>query len=825
MRRFLTLVCLLCMAIPAGVSISGCTRNPGLNYCNGLGYGAKITDVASITLQPQTAGISLAYGQTSQVTTPTAYSCKNSAISVNSFTYGTNNNQLADISPTGYLCAGTWNRNTGGGIADYTYCTAPDPKPSTSGLPYSIAYITASVGSVTSNPVAVYIHATVTSISLVTTPLSGSTAQGCYSQNEQAQLSAQACYVSNGVQYELCAPSNVTAADYACAGGLAPGVTSVPTCGSSIGTLNFVVGTPSVASIDSTTNVITAKLPGTTAITAGLSQSASSAGYFSTCPPASIKVSLANGSTQGVVTKGVTQNLTTTVTDTKGNTITGLSLAYESTNPIDITATSQGSITTSYPGFASIYATCQPSDCNPSPINEIGLYGTGLSIASKPVGITVPGTTSDYVWFGAPGKSRYFGSIQLLTGNPGSTARLPYVPNSMAMDQQGNSLYFGTLHGLLIYSTSTNSLSTSVSTVPGVVLAVSPDNSKVIVNDQIQGLFYLYYVAAGTMHTYGGMGAAAAWTPDSSTAYIVDSAALGGKHTDRLYVFNTNNIWSTYDISATGGAKNLAVTMPGVGAYLSGNSTISHTWCPATTVGDNSTVQYYPLGDTVNIPTSVLGATPDGEHILGAALNGNSISLSDVGVTIPTTVCPGVAASAPADGGKLTALSTSPATLGSVNLTGVTTATAVNQIVTGSAPASTAVTTAAPIAFVTYTAASTSTTAAQLPFYLSQSSSLGQFGYVTLTGSTSSTPPTAPLAGTFSPDNQYFFVSTAGDNLVHMIKIPTDVSLSDPPTDSQQISPDLPGCDASSDEDCTYTGTAGTTVPATVITVKPRSIT
>ena len=54
MRRFLTLVCLLCLAIPAGISISGCTRNPGANYCNGLGYGMKVTDVAAITLAPAT---------------------------------------------------------------------------------------------------------------------------------------------------------------------------------------------------------------------------------------------------------------------------------------------------------------------------------------------------------------------------------------------------------------------------------------------------------------------------------------------------------------------------------------------------------------------------------------------------------------------------------------------------------------------------------------------------------------------------------------------------------------------------------------------------
>ena len=76
MRRLLTLVSLLSMAIPAGISISGCTRNPAANYCNGLGYGLKITDVASIQLQPQTAGISLAFGQEQQIAGPTAKPAK-----------------------------------------------------------------------------------------------------------------------------------------------------------------------------------------------------------------------------------------------------------------------------------------------------------------------------------------------------------------------------------------------------------------------------------------------------------------------------------------------------------------------------------------------------------------------------------------------------------------------------------------------------------------------------------------------------------------------------------------------------------------------------
>src|SRR5579863_3717310 len=82
MRRFLTLVSLLCLAIPAGISISGCSRNPAGNYCNGLGYGLTTSQVASIVLQPQVTGLSLAYGQTLQTQAPSSFTCKGAAAAV-----------------------------------------------------------------------------------------------------------------------------------------------------------------------------------------------------------------------------------------------------------------------------------------------------------------------------------------------------------------------------------------------------------------------------------------------------------------------------------------------------------------------------------------------------------------------------------------------------------------------------------------------------------------------------------------------------------------------------------------------------------------------
>ncbi len=840
MRRFLTLVCLLGLALPAGISISGCVRNPAGNYCNGLGYGPKDSDIASITLQPQVAGISLAYGQTIQIQSPSAFTCKGNAASIggNSVSYGTTNNQLADVSPGGQLCAGTWNRNTGGGIADYTYCYYPNPLPATKGLPYAVAYITATAYSVTSNPVAVYIHAPVTAISLVTTSLSSSSPQQCFSQNQQAALDSQACYVSNGNQYEFCAPPSVSPANYACTGGLAPGVTSVPLCSASIGTLNYSVSNSSVATFNATTNVITAQQPGTTSITATIAQSASSAGYFSTCPAASIKVTLAGGGTKGVVTQGVSQNLSATVLDSLGNPINGLSLSYESTNPVDISVSGGGAITPAFPGVASIYAVCQPSGCNPAPINEFGLNGTGLSLSSNPVSITVPGATSDFVWFAAPGQSQYFASMELLTGNPGSTVRLPFVPNSMVMDPDGNNLYFGSPRELMIYSTAGNSLTKQDTSAPGVVLAVSPNNDELVINDQVRGLFYLYNTSSGPSSSFGGMGVAAAWTPDSNTLYIVDSAAAGANHTNTLYVYNTNIGWSTYDLTASGGSQNVAVTVPGIGAYLAGFPTVAHTWCPSGTVGNNASIQFYPQSDSVNLATSVLGATTDGAHMLGAALSGSSITLDDIGLSIPpnstfpSALCPETTTGTPPNQVEtMTPLSTNPTLNGTVSLTSVTNATAVNQVVTGTAPTTASITTAAPIAFITYTTPSTATTAAQLPYYLPQASGVGPVGYVKFADASSATPPTAPLVGAFSPDNSIFFVSTAGDNEIHFISIPTSVSIATPPTDSQQYSPALPACTPVSaggnDAGCLYPTAPGanTVVPATVITVKPRSVT
>ncbi|MGO9438838.1 MAG: hypothetical protein ACLPH3_25635 [Terracidiphilus sp.] len=817
MRRYLTLISLLCLTIPAGISITGCTRNPAGNYCNGLGYGIKITQLYSIDLEPRTTGISLAFGQTRQITAPTGETCKGTSVSIASYSYGTTNNQLVDLSPTGNICAGLWNRNSGGGIADYTICNPPSPIPRTGGLPYSTAFITASAESIVSNPVEVYVHAPVSAISLATSGLP--TGQSCASQGTIAQLDSEACFVSGGTQYEFCAPPGTTTP--ACSGGLPPGISSIsalPDCTNAIGVASYNVSTTTVASINSETNQITAELPGTTAITASVAGSGSSAGYFSTCSPQSISVTLANGNTTGTVTQGVQQNLTTTVIDTAGNPITGLTLNYQSTNPLDITAGAGGAISATYPGAASVYAICQPATCNPSPINVVGAgNGTGLSISSNPVNITTPGTASSYMWFSAPGQSQYFVPIELLSGTVGSTVRLPYVPNSMVMDQTGTNLYFGSSHELMVYTTASNGISTQNPNVPGVVLAVAPNNQTLLINDQVRQVFYLATPNGTVNATFGGLGTSAQWTPDSQTLYITDSAAAGPGHTNTLYVYNANTGWTTYDLTASGGAEHLALMIPGVGAYLSGNPTVAHTWCPSGTVGNYASMVFYPQGDSVAEANDVLAATTDGEHILGAAYAGGGVTLNDISAKVPTTTtASGAVTPAPcpvSSAGALTPLMISH-TVNPPQALSIS-ATAVNQIVTSPA-AVTQGSAASPtnLSFITYNGA---TAGAPLPYYTqtSGSSAPGTVGYVTLTGASAIT---APVAGAFSSDGTLFFVSTAGDNLIHYINTSTL-------TDTQQISPNLPACVPGSDPDCTITTPTTSAVPATAIAVKPRSTT
>src|SRR6185312_3142103 len=124
---------------------------------NGGDSGPIVGQITAIRLEPALTGLSLNEGQIGSSPSAQATDCKGNNVGVSDFTYSSSDTSLLDIQPTtGRLCAGVWNRNTGP-VADYTYCTANGRS--------GVAYVYAGLGA-TSNPLAVFVHPSITSIVL-----------------------------------------------------------------------------------------------------------------------------------------------------------------------------------------------------------------------------------------------------------------------------------------------------------------------------------------------------------------------------------------------------------------------------------------------------------------------------------------------------------------------------------------------------------------------------------------------------------------------------------------------------------------------------------
>jgi hypothetical protein len=806
MQRFLTFVVLLLLTVPVGLSIQGCA-NKNSNYCNGSGYGYLKDQPVSISLQPQTTGLSVAFSQTSQLQAPSALNCVGTAASIGTYTYGTTDRTIADVSPTGAVCGGTWNLHTPA-VAAYTTCIPTNKT--------GVAYMTASAAGFTSNQVAVYSHPPITSLS-VTGPTNSTTGKAeCLSQGLTSQLDATAYYTNSaGQPVLLCSPN------------ILPGGGYGPTdCNNVIGHLTYSAASAGVVTIDQN-GVATAQAPGSTLITGTIAQTSSNAGYFYTCPPAKIALTVAStGATSADITLNTPLALTATVTDVNNNVINGLALSYVSTNPGSIAVSSAGAVTAAFPSNSAITAICQPTTCNPAPINQQGTLGTGVPAISNFVQIASPGKNSNYIWASSPG-SPYFVPIDLSTGTIGTQIKLPYSPNSMVLDPTGTTLYFGSYHELMTYSAATNSLASEVTAIPGVVLAVSPTNSAVVVNDQLRGVIYLYTptttsgtgstatTSGGSYTSIAGIAQKAAFTADGQTVYIAGDGVL--------YIHNSFTGWSTeplpagqaapgtgvcpatnttspiptdpttYPPNTTANPNNtynvfcspdLAVTIPAAAVFVSGTPTSAYGQCPETTV---KPVVNYPEATTVAVASDHVASTTDGKHIIGATAN--PPTLTDFSITVPIDACPTDANS------QTTGIVFNPppvANQASLAAYGITN---INQVIAATNSLE---------AFVTYSSAAATPPAggALLPVYKPSATAgaLGTLGSVKLTGNA-----LAPVAGIFSPDNTIFFAGTTGDDLLHLIDT---TSL----TDTQQINPKL-------------TDINGNPLPPVFLAVKPRPTT
>jgi hypothetical protein len=522
------------------------------------------------------------------------------------------------------------------------------------------------------------------------------------------------------------------------------------------------------------------------------------------------------------------------VIDTNGATITGVPLSFTSTDQRTIGVSGTGSITSTFPGSSSVYAVCAPPLCNSAPINLVGVNGNGTPVASNTLDVTSPGSASSFLWMASP-NSQYFTPLDLSQGTIGTPVHLPYIPNSMVLDQTGLNLYFGSYRELMVVAAGSNSLTKEDTTVPGVVLAVSPAGNQVVINDRARQIIYVYQPAVAPSTTtggtgssgstgtpasivtqYGGVAQRAAFSPDGSTIYV-----LG---VNKLYVYNTFTGWSTETLDATNGtpssatcpangppgsdantaynifcSPDLSLAVPQFGAFVSGQNTTARGYCPDTRL---TPIDNYPSavpggGIGYNFASAHLASTTDGKHVISATAN--PMQLIDSNVVVPTNAGTNPEGACPTT--QVTINGTTVTDTIPIEITNPANyplslasyaPSLIHQVVTS--PNSS-------LAVVTYDSAAATPGNAQLPVYKVPVPGVqGSVTPVKLTGAQATTP----VAAIFSPDQSEIFVSTAGDNNMHIISTGTL-------TDTEQFSSNLPD------------GNGGIT-PAQFLAVKPRAI-
>ncbi|HEY2169412.1 MAG TPA: hypothetical protein VGJ30_07280, partial [Candidatus Angelobacter sp.] len=311
------------------------------------------------------------------------------------------------------------------------------------------AIITATAAGVTSGPVTVAVHPSITSVSVE--PV----AQSCFSITQTHQFVAHAFH--NGTEIT-----------------------------SQIGNFSWSTSAASVASVDAN-GLASARVPGIAAVVASVGSTTSPAVFFKTCMPVHIELHV-NGDPAGVPTEAITMNLADTkviqadMVDELGAVTPNAPVTILSNN--STVATILGTtVTAQSPGGVGLQAVCAPPTCGIGVNTPI--YSNLFSIF---VAGTSPNTTTVYAtstFPNVPGTSITMIPIDTSKTPPvaGTTIFLPGFPNSMLFDRAGTTGFIGTSNGLAALNTATNAVQL-ISPIPiGKVLAVSADGNQVIISN------------------------------------------------------------------------------------------------------------------------------------------------------------------------------------------------------------------------------------------------------------------------------------------------------------------------------------------------------
>lgn len=474
------------LAVLAAIVMAGCG-----------GSSSNKNAVAAVTLNP--ASISIVSGEVAQLSV-FAVNASNNAVAA-TFTFNSSNPNLVTVSPSGLVCGGVWD-------STFVTCNGND---ASGKLLTGTAVITATAAGITSGPVNVSVHPSVTSIKVTAEPPAGP--NPCISHGKTQQFSAQAFH----------------------------GTTDIT---SSIGQFTWTSSDGSVASID-TNGLATANDPGLAGIVASVGSVTSQAVFFKTCMPVRIVLHV-TGDPAGQPTEAVSMNPNETKTiqadmfDENGAVTLGAPVNLFSNNSAVATiagATSGATLTAVSPGGAGLLAVCSPPRC-----------GNGISqpVYSNLFSVTVNGTSpATTVYVGtttipAPGTSPAIVPIDTSKSPPvaGTAIILPGAPTSMAFSGDGTKLYVDTSSGLVSVDPSANTATLLDADPVGVILAVSRDGTKVIISnvkfqaDVPSQRLFIFDSSNNSLQTFILPGAvAAAFDHDGFKAYI---AANNGN----IYVYS-----------------------------------------------------------------------------------------------------------------------------------------------------------------------------------------------------------------------------------------------------------------------------------------------
>jgi len=555
-------------------------------------------------------------------------------------TYSTNDPSALSISPAGNVCAGVWDAqfiNCQSGTIPYiTYNGKTDPlyPPPLPATPNPVISLTVATPGA-STTFSVKIHPVIDTIQLSTTyPPS----QDCLSQGQQVQFSAKAFYKGTDVTFD-------------------------------IGYFIWIGSDSTVAVIDSKGEVVP-RSPGVSYITAGISVPT---GVYSqpfplvVCPIKSITLMVTSStSASGTalplnLSVGDQVTVLATVLDKLGHLVATSPLKFSSSQPALIPFTSsgpvQGIVTADAAGAFYLIAACTPPTCNNGPTGTVfGLpggpqtpqqLGFGFPVYSQLIPGAIAGTSTTSVFVSG---TQVFGghdNHQLLTINPATLATvnsiiLPYVPNSIVFNPEGQTAFIGTddittgasLMELAVGQTSVSKFSgrivgnPNLSTVTGKVLGISPDGTTIIVSDQVNGALFVVSQALNSAQYYPFPGVTSvSFSPDGSTAFL---SGVSG-----VFSLSTNQeILQTVTTTGTNANSSVAYLPEGLAAVVSNVSGDETAYATC----NNNVAAATPTTTSVGLSTAVLQA--GNPFIVGAAADGTSWIDTAASATPPAVIYP-----------------------------------------------------------------------------------------------------------------------------------------------------------------------------------------